>query len=426
MGNVWFILSVLANFIIIYSFYKKDYNVLLLFPLFAFSGRWLTSLTHIPNSVFFSYSEIIISLIIYKNYKKRDPNTKLLFIFSCLSLLPIMNIKDIQGLSTHLFYVFLLYSGIGYYTLFKEKMDNILQNDFFDKIALIWTILGLLYKILSAYEVNTWFLLSRAGSSLWASNHQAMIILLFLPFIKRKWIAIISVLFIMLHFSRGVYISLLLYLFLYFIFISPVKAIKIIRYSSIIIILAFLIFKYQFNEVYSFAEDALYSRIVSGGTNIDAPVTASNYTLSFNDIAEGFGNDDRNNIFNDALEISERTNYLGIGLGRFIDGLSLIVSPRKYSNAHNLYMTLLSEGGIIFLLFFICLMIVFLKKANRLDTKVFISLIIFVFYGFFSGQIYESSGERSVTDYFYLIFLFAYLNYKDELNKNILKYKSLS
>lgn len=418
---VWFITSILSNFIIIYYFRKKDYALLLLFPLFAFSGRWLITLTQIPNSVYFCYFELILSFIVFRKYKGRNKNSKLLIMLPLVSLPSLIYIHGFEGISTYFFYFFLLSSAVGYYYLFIENMHYILNENYFEKIVLLWTFLGFIYKLLSAIEVQTWFLLSRAGSSLWASNHQAMIILLFLPFVKRKWITFLSIAFICLHFSRGVYFALILYLILYFIFISRIRAIKILRYASISILLSISFLMYFLPRVYDFGVDALYARIVKGGTEVTAPSISNNYIWSISDIYEGIYRDDRNNIYNNATEIAYRTNYLGIGLGRFADGLKMIGSPMQYSNAHNIYYTLLSEGGIFFLLVFLFLIFFILKKSFKYDKRIFVSILIFMFYGFFSGQIYESTAERSCTDYFYLIFLLAYLEYQEALKLELIK-----
>lgn len=424
MGVVWFSLSVLANIILLYCLVKWNknneyYYVLLIFALFPFSGRWLYPITHNYNNVYFSYFEIIFSCIILYRYRF-DKNTPIILLFLPLSTLPaLINIDDFEGYSTYFFYFFLLIGGIGYYKLFREKMKEIIENNVVDKVLIVWTILAFVYKVISALEVDTWFLLSRAGSSLLAGNHQAMIILLLIPFARRRWVAALSIGFTLLHFSRGVYLSLLLYLFLYFIFISPLKAIKMVRFSAAIFLMIFIIVRFQFPNIYNFAEDALFSRLIMGGTQVTAPMASQNFVLSFNDILNAFYGDDRNNIQQDALDVAEKTNYIGIGLGRFLEGTKLIGSPRKYSNAHNLYLTLLSEGGILFLLLFVYLLVASIKKAYIFDKRIFVSLIVFAFYGLFSGQIYESTAERSCVDYFYLIFLLAFLEYQAKLRFNL-------
>ena len=198
---------------------------------------------------------------------------------------------------------------------------------------------------------------------------------------------------------------------------AKVKAMKIAAYSIISILLVIFFIKIAYPGIYNFGEDVIYSRFTLGDSSIEAPISSDNYTLRLINILEGFQRDDRTKIHENALEISRMTNYTGIGLGNFLDGLYRIGATMKYSNAHNLYYTLLSEGGILFLIVFLFLMISILKKAFIYDKRVFISIVIFLFYGLFSGQIYESTSFRSCIDYFYIIFLLAYLKNK-QINAN--------
>jgi len=320
-----------------------------------------------------------------------------------------MNISGLDNYLIAIFYFVLLLSGVGYYGLFKENMKRIVSDNIIEKIVIIWTIFGIFYKLTSSIEMHVSFFIVRAGSSLWASNHQAMIILLFIPFIKRKWVLMLSIAFICLHFSRGVYMSLILYALLYFIFIGKDKAMKFAVYTIGPIMISIVILKIAYPQIYDFGKDIMYSRFISGGSSIVIPIYSGNSTLTISDILQGFQNDDRANIRDDAFEIISTTNYMGIGLGNFMFGLKTIGSGREYSNAHNLYITLLSEGGLLFLIVFLLFMVSILKKAFIYDRQVFISIIVFLFYGLFSGQIYESTSFRSCIDYFYIIFLLAYL-----------------
>lgn len=419
MGDSLFILSVLSNFIIYYYFKKKNYYILLLFPLFAFSGRWLYSLTHVENSIYFSYFEIILSILIMKEYKVKDENTRILYLLPLSSLPSLINISGFDNYLTTAFYFVILMTGVGYYGLFKQNMKRIVLDNIIEKIVIVWTILGIFYKITSSIEMDASFFLVRAGSSLWASNHQAMIILLFMPFIKRKWVLVLSIGFICLHFSRGVYMSLALYVILYFLFFSKINAAKLVAYTALPILLGLVFLNIAYPRIYDFGEDIIYSRFIYGGSSILDPMYSGNSTLTISDILQGFQNDDRTNIHEDALKITSTTNYMGIGLGNFLYGLYTIGSPRQYSNAHNLYYTLLSEGGILFLVIFSVFMVSILKKAFIYDRQVFISIVVFLFYGLFSGQIYESTSFRSCIDYFYIIFLLAYLKNTQIKSQNL-------
>ena len=92
------------------------------------------------------------------------------------------------------------------------------------------------------------------------------------------------------------------------------------------------------------------------------------------------------------------------------------------SNAHNLYLTLLSEGGFLFIAGYISLIAIAghcVIKTKNFDAL--LSLIILMIYWGFSGEFYESSRYTTAGPYFFFIFLLAYIRYMEM--KNVRTYK---
>lgn len=410
MNIVDFIFSLISNFIILYYFKKSNYSVLLLFPLFAFSGRWLASFTEIPNSVYFGYIEFVLSLIIFYKYRNISRSKYLIFIFPFLSISSLLYINNNERYVIFFFYFFLLISANGYYALFSRNMGKLIKTAIIDKILIVWMILGIYFRISVANQFNMTFLEARGGSSLWTTNHISMIILLFLPLVKNKYVLYSSIFFLCIQFSRGAYFTLLLMLLLYFILGYSRKVIKT-SIVSLTLVVGFFFFAKILSPQFIDRGVLLLRERLTRELNFSYTSKPLN-AITYSSIKRGIEIDEREEIRKAAWEISKLTNYNGIGLGNFIDGLQRINYPSKVSNAHNLYLTLLSEGGLLFILIFLFIMLKLLILSYQYDWRVLISLICFLFYGFFNGQIYEESAFRSCIDYFYLIFIWAYLMYR--------------
>lgn len=415
MNIVDFIFSFLSNFLILYFFNKKNFSIILLFPLLAFSGRWLASYTSIPDSIYYGYLEFFISILIFIHYGKLTKQNILLLLLPLSSLLSIFTINSSECLSTHIFFFLLMISGIGYFNLFSKKIKDLIEFNIIDKIIFIWLILGVYFRISTASQFQMSFLEARFGSSLWATNHISMIILLFLPLARNKYILFSSIFFLVIQFSRGVYGTLGLMFMLYFFIISPKKAIKLLLISIIIILSTYFVLKLIQKEQVNKGVELLTNRL---NNNSSSNSMTLNYNF-INSIFEAVEKDERTEIRKAAWAISKETNYLGVGLGNFLEGIKSINYPSLVSNAHNLYLTLLSEGGLLFLMTFLIIMIKIIFLAYKYDKKIFISLLCYMFYGFFNGQIYEESAFRSMIDFYYIIFIWTYLNYKKEIAQNI-------
>src|SRR3990170_5951565 len=90
---------------------------------------------------------------------------------------------------------------------------------------------------------------------------------------------------------------------------------------------------------------------------------------------------ERFEIYQEAFQMIKNTNFLGLGLGGFAWGESDMGRKRQYSNAHNIYLTILAEGGVLFFVAFMVLFCYFCYLANIYDKKALLSLLIFAFYG---------------------------------------------
>ncbi len=409
MNKLIFTLSILSNFIIIYALSKKTINVIFLFAILAFSGQWLSLLLNTNETFFFSYAEFIVVLYFIAKYHSHNTlGYKLLAFFPLSCLLSLSNVSDGISAVKSIFYITMLLGGTSFFIFFKEKIREITFQHYYDKIVLLWTLLGVFYKVSNTIAYDTPFLLMRSGSSLWASNHQALIILILVPLVKNRIIKSISILFILFHLSRGIYLTLFLYTLLELLIYKNGQIIKgIIKLSLAISISVSIIFFINPNIVEK-SFNILSVRLTLGGAGsnyIENEVKRQD--IKTNTVIAGVIKDDRFVLAEKSVELLKESNYMGVGAGNFRKNLPSVDFPPVYSNAHNMYLTILSENGVIALFSFAAIMIYFLSLAFLYNRKVFIALCLFSFYGLFSGQIYEEGTEISFIDYYFLILLFA-------------------
>lgn len=362
------------------------------------------------------YAELLILCLFALQYRLRDKTSLFLFVFPLLSL---PSLVCAQGnLYQSIFIITLLSLSAFLYQFYLKNMEWFLAKNIFNLIVLIWVSYGILTKIgqgvkyghLASYmEPGSYGILSRGGG-LGGSNHVAGIILMFLPFIKDYRIMVLCNVFLLFTFSRGVYVVLIL-----FWIIKIVKSFSFMRIKKAALKTAFLFLAVFFlfwnctSEIYK-AEVVNWAKQRTG------------ITSGIEGLYSRVANDARWEIYHQAKLISKETMFQGIGLGGFYWGQGLIGAKQEFSNAHNLYLTVLSEGGIFFLFGFLGLLGYMFFLSSRYSRKALLSMVIFSIYGLSSGEIYEASGLASACDYYYLIFILAYLTYL----KNVrLRQKSL-
>jgi hypothetical protein len=406
-------LSLLLNVTMPFLIFRTDLFLLLL-PFFNMVGKWYVFIYLFEKqSYIYDFFEVFTVIAILVTTKYRDRIFWFLLIFPQAALLSLLNTSDANHLAISMYYLILLTCGAGIYSLYRTTMVKINGSETLNHVVLVWTVLGLVYKVLSASFADQSFLVSRTGG-LWASNHQASIVLIFLPFVTKGWIALTSIVLLLMHLSRGVYAALALMGMLYYFLVRKKRFLRNVILSALVSVVMVAAGMQLFPSTVDILRNYIVVRLLFGGAGGSSVELADNaYTsgVTGGGVVNALLKDDRFVLAGKALEITKRTNYLGIGLGGFSQGLAMVNFPPDYSNAHNMYLTLLAEGGALFLCLFIGLVLWMLLNAYMLDKRVFISVAVFAFYGLFSGQLYEAGFEKSAMDYYYFLFLLAYIGH---------------
>lgn len=370
------------------------------------------------------YAELII-LGLFALQEKQHIKSKIslyLFLFPFLSFPSLLFARAFGNFYQSIFLMMLLSLSAFLYQFYLKNMDLFIRKNIFNFIILIWIGSGILTKIyegvkwgsvLAPYMSSGLYGVLSRGGGIGASNHVGGIILFFLPFIKDYRILLLANLFLFFTFSRGVYFVLLLFwLIKLFPFIKIKKT--ILKSFLGLGIVFFLTWRFLPEDYKIEISNWVILRIV-GSEYAGLSFLERGYTR--------FSEESRLEIYKQAFIIFKETMGQGIGLGGFYWGQKLIGEEPMFSNAHNLYLTLLCEGGVFFLLGFIWLLFYMFNLAYKYSKDVLLALFLFTIYGFFSGEIYEASGLASACDYYYLIFLLAYLQY---VKNNNLKEKIIN
>ncbi|MHB1126559.1 MAG: O-antigen ligase family protein [Bacillota bacterium] len=394
-------LSVILNIFII----TKRKWLFILIPLLPLTSLWLGKYI-ISNELLFinAYLEFIILyclFIITIKEKRLDKQQKGLIILPLLAIpgLIYTATTNTGHFLSSLFLILLLIFSVGIYDYFRK---NIKIYEYIDLAALLWIILNILDKSYIAQAYNRDIIYVRDGG-VWASNHVAMVLMLLLPLIKKQSIKIAIYIILLLTFSRGVYLAMIIYLIAWWIFVNKQKAI-----SQAIIIVVII------TSVYILAPTSFINQ--SSNFFVER-FGIENQALTISSMSERVAIDPRWELQKQALEISKKSWYFGTGLGGFAWELEQNGYLFRYSNAHNLYLTLLAEGGIPFFVGIMIFLFILLRLSYRLSRPIFVGIICFLVYGFYSGQIYETAGTVTAMDYYYLLFIYAYLTHLNELNK---------
>lgn len=426
----------LSIFFLIVSIKYRRY-FLLLIPFLPFAGLFIKS--HSPEMDFIiCYAELLILGIfaLQEGFHLKDKTSLYLFFFPLLSLPSLLYAQG--NLYQSVFIISLLSLSSFLYLFYLRNMEWLLNKNIFNLIVLVWIVFGILTHI---YEGIKWGHLLSGGLPVWfwaamyrgggmgGSNHMGGIILFFLPFIKDYRMLGLSTLFLLTTLSRGIYAPLLVFWIILFFRIFKVKSrersleIFLLTQRGKRLLKAFLVFCIMFCLIWCFIFHQTYKAVFSTGVFYRI-IGAESWGITVSEkVKNRLLKDERFDIWRQSLKIFKETSYQGIGLGGFAWGQELIGVTLLYSNAHNMYLTLLCEGGIFFFLGFIGLLLYMFHLAFRYNYDALISLAIFAFYGLYSGEIYEASGLASACDYYYLIFLLAYLTY---MKKSKLKQLTLS
>ena len=346
---------------------------------------------------FINYSEFIF--LIYFAYlckfKLKSKYSKIL-VFLTISILP--SIISFKFISYSSIYFLLLLLLIPFLLEWSLKQQYLFTNVNIEKIVLSLIVAGLFTKFHQGYVHGQdsyagsfiYGLLSRGGG-VNASNHIGGILLVFYPLLHRRSVKLIVILFLLICFSRGIYITFTL-IILVNLFYTHKITFKSFLYFIIFLFLTFVIF-IQFPHIYN----EFTTRLIT-------------FSLIFEN--------DRFTIFYESIKLFVNSFFLGVGPTNFYYALNSANNSFEFSNAHNMFITVLVENGVFFSSVFIFLIFNLFKDSFKIQRKYMMSLFVFCFYGLFSGQLYECSlGKVSFYDFFYLIFIISLITNK-YLKKN--------
>jgi hypothetical protein len=286
------------------------------------------------------------------------------------------------------FLLFCVLAGAGVYQWYLDHMDWMIEHHVADFAVLTWVALGIAVKVHDAAVTQGVVLYQRSGG-IWGSNHVGGILILLLPFVQYTPVAIIGYIFLLLNFSRGIWVALLVMLVAWAIWVSAKRALQF-SLALIATLAGLLILSPQTikNEVVSFAMER--------GAGL---------------ALESVGENARWDIYGLALEVAHKTHYAGIGIGGFSWGLERVGMPPIFSNAHDMYLTAFAEGGILFAIVLVGFLGYLLLLSFKLSRPVFVGLLGWAFYGLFSGEIYEAATQITAGDFYTLMFAAAFLMY---------------
>jgi len=372
-------------------------------PFLPVAGTWVMELG-IEREFYFlqSYLEfgVILALLAWWSARGKSRTSLRLFGLPLLALPAMVLARDHFWHSA--FLMFLLVGGGAVYQYFYEGMDYAIRRRVITWAALTWTSLGCMIKLYDAFLLGGIILYQRGGS-IWGSNHVGGILFLLLPLVRSKWVSALALVYLLLNFSRGIYVGLIVYAVAWILWVDPRRAIRIIgTIAAAILMLLLLLPSGMTKPIADFAVE----RIAYQSFDMRDVTVAS--------ILDRALSDKRLEIFDAALVVAKRSHWVGVGPGGFYWALEEAGIPMGYSNAHNLYLTALAEGGILYTLAFVLLLASLLMRAYRVDRRVFAGLVSWCVYGLFSGQLYEATRFVTAGDYYCLLLVFAYVAWKAE------------
>jgi len=361
-----------------------------------------------------SYAEILILLILayQQDFAIKDKISLFLFLYPFLAIPPL--VFFFGSVYQSIFIMSLLSLSAFLYVFYLQNMEWFLNINIFSYVVLVWITYGIYTKIIQGVKwADTlsvgsttpllWTIFNRGGG-IGASNFAGGIILMFLPFIKNYKILVCANLFLLTTLSRGVYICLLL-----FWLIRATQSINLFRINKSFM-KSVLLFVFTVVVIFFFIPSDIRDEVSVQTFNRIVGSVDWGDSISDKFVARLSG-DSRNEILKQAFSMFKETLYVGVGLGGFAWGQELIGVTKEYSNAHNLYLTLLVEGGPFFLVSFMALLLYTFFLAYKYSKDAFFSLLLFSIYGLFSGQIYEASALVTACYYYYFIFILSYVKH---------------
>ncbi len=379
--------------IVLPVWFVRHYRWFLLWiPLFVVPGIYWVTTRPVPREYTFveSYIELVLGLglLVRWLFGHKGMVSVMVLVVGMAATPSFLNSQGHFFFSLFLFLC--LASGAGVYQFFADHMKWMLQRRVVDFTILMWVVLGVFTKIYDAISLQQNVLYQRSGG-IYGSNHVGGILLLLLPFASSRIVSVMGFLFLLFNFSRGIWLTLVVLFVLWGITVSAKQA---LRATAAVALVLVLLLRFIPSDTGQMATNFALERYE--GTSLDV-----------------VGQNERWEIYHSALQMAEKTSYVGVGLGGFAWGLSDVLNKLPlFSNAHNLYLTSLAEGGLLFALALILFLAFLVVWAYRVSRPAFCVLVAWLFYGLFSGEVYEAAGVATAGDYYCLLFVAAFVSYR--------------
>lgn len=341
----------------------------------------------------------------------------LLFAISCLA--PVLGSSTLPDFVNALAFAIGMILSLGYLNYYREDIAK--EVAIADQMLVVFTLLAWFYKIVYGYQLGLSPLMVRGGG-VYASNQYISIAICLLPFVRNRWVLMAALATMLLQFSRGGYIAIGLTVALSLwhrdaqaehYALGRLVSARTLLFAGLGIAGGIALLALVAPDGFKF----LLIRLVGGGAfGLNLEIADAVAGLPLTDLihlaSESAKGDDRGLIWSAALRIATDNHLVGVGAGNFVVAASTLNAELLYSNAHNLYLTLLSELGFASVLLFVLMLAVYALKAWRSSAPGFAALFTFMLYGMFSGQIYETSSEVSITQFIVLLFVFANIDFQ--------------
>ncbi|HJQ10174.1 MAG TPA: hypothetical protein VJ840_04015 [Gemmatimonadaceae bacterium] len=350
--------------------------------------------------------ELVCGLLLLGRWfvRPKDGLSIFLLLFPLLAVPALFNAGNLPFSAT---LTLCVVAGAGFYGYWRDNMPQQLQRRIPQIAFGVWLTLAFGIKFLEAAILHQPWWIQRSGG-IWAANHSAGILILLLPFVRSRFAIVGTVLFVLTSNSRGVYFVALLIALGY----VGIGYWKRVLAGLTVTVAAAAIFLMSLDPVVRAPiVGFLTERFFVQGGSIDQGATRV--------LSERLAGDERWDIQTDATKIASITNYEGVGLGGFQFALGHLGRPADFSNAHNLYLTSLAEGGIFFTIALAVLLIYAFGLAVNHKPTFAISLAAWCIYGFFSGELWEAAGMGTTGDYLTLVFVIAYLSWARESTPSV-------
>lgn len=415
LENAWIAVGVVVYLLTFIGGWTQRYRWYLLPMLPWLSRSWFLSEPVKAFRFFSVLAEGLRGVRPTRDYVDRE--SLLLVLFAGTTALPALTANSLPDALNSLMFSAGLMMAAGYRLQMIEDMRA--GVPIADRMLVVFTALAWFYKIAYGYQLGIGPLLVRGGG-VYASNQYIGVALCLLPFVRSRMIAVLALVTILLQFSRGGYLALILIFALSNLTrlpgSLPTALESLIRWRSLFKLLAVIAAGGGALIVISPETGSfLLIRLIGGGAfGINLEIAESLARLPLSDLLtmanQSAQGDDRKLIWAAALQIASDNNWVGVGAGNFSIAATALNSELLYSNAHNLYLTLLAELGAGPCVVFILLLIRYAISAWQYQRTGFVTIITFAIYGLFSGQIYETASEVSIAQFVVLLHVFAQID----------------